>query len=65
MQSDIEGQIPKMISEANEILCREKEDDVIAIMRHFKWSKEMVEAQWFEKMDELELRIGLKFDTSI
>ena len=64
-QADIEAQIPKMLRNANDILCRDKEDDVISIMRYFRWNKEKMETDWFDNIDTLELKIGLIFDQSL
>ena len=44
---DIESQIPKKVKQANELLCLDRDDDVISILRHFDWNQQKLEDVWF------------------
>ena len=44
---DIEVQIPKRVEAADDLLCLGNEDQVIAIMRHFKWNQNKINDAWF------------------
>lgn len=54
----------KELSSYEDILPDNK-DEMIAICRFFKWNKDKISSQWFEKMDELRLEIGLDYDTNL
>jgi len=58
----MKDQLPRKIEEARDILCLDKDDDIITILRSFNWNNRKMEEQWFEEGDEREFRVGLKFD---
>ena len=37
-------------------------DSLVKIARHFRWTQELMESQWFEQKSKLELSIGVTFD---
>ena len=43
----------------------ENDDHVISILRHFGWNQGKIEETWFDNMDELELKIGIKYNTEL
>ena len=63
MLRDVQTQIPKRVKDADELLCLENEDHVIAIMRFFKWNQSKINDVWFtDAQDKLRLEIGLDYD---
>ena len=63
MLRDVQTQIPKRVKAADELLCLENEDHVIAIMRHFIWDQSKINDVWFTgAQDKLRLEIGLDYD---
>ena len=50
---------------ANQLLCRDSADEVLAILRYFKWNELKIEEQFFERMEELELSIGLRYSRKL
>ena len=48
-----------------EVLCIDNDDQIISILRHFKWNQTKVEEKWFENMEKLEYQIGIKYDKSL
>ena len=64
-QAQIEKMIPQKLQEANELLQLNNNDKLIAILRHFNWNQQKLEEQWFEDSDNLEYKIGLKFDKKL
>mmetsp|Transcript_8328 Transcript_8328/g.12727 ORF Transcript_8328/g.12727 Transcript_8328/m.12727 type:complete len:149 (+) Transcript_8328:19-465(+) len=61
----IENQIPSLVAKANDILCRDNQDEVISILRFFDWNQRKMEERWFDNIDALELKIGLRFDQEL
>jgi hypothetical protein len=57
--------IPAKVRAAQELLCIEDDDKVISILRYYDWNQAKVEQEWFDKMDELELKIGLRYNTEL
>ena len=41
------------------------DDHAISILRHFGWNQAKIEEAWFDNMDELELKIGIKYNTEL
>lgn len=64
-QEILNNKIPKVVEQANEILCLPNTDMVIQILRHFKWNQTKVEEQWFANQEKLVKEIGLEFDKSL
>jgi len=62
---DIGYQIPSLVQKAQEVLCRDTDDEAIAILRHFDWNQRKMEERWFDNIDALELKIGLRFDQEL
>ena len=50
---------------AQEILGLKSEDEVIAVLRHFKWNQAKIEDKWYDNMERLIVEIGLKFDKGL
>jgi len=61
----IENQIPSLVAKANDILCRDNQDEVISILRFFDWNQRKMEEEWFDQAEELEKKIGLVFDANL
>lgn len=54
------------MKKAQDLLCIENEDEVIAILRHFEWSQQKLEDKWFATdQDKLRKDIGLVFDNDL
>ena len=37
-------------------------DDTITVLREYKWNKYKMQEKWFDDMETLEVKIGIKFD---
>ena len=61
----IADRIPKLVGKVNEVLCRESDDEVIAILRYFDWNVSKVEESWFLNVEKYEKLVGITFDTEL
>ena len=41
------------------------EDKVISILRNFNWNQQKLETEWFDNMDELEIKCGIKYNKDL
>ena len=61
----MQKRIPKRIKQANDLLCLDKDDDVILVMRYFDWNQKKLEDKWFANMEELSLETGIVYDQNL
>lgn len=40
--------LPRKINEATELLCLPSQDEVISVIRYFKWNMLQLQEKWFE-----------------
>ena len=55
------------MKKANEVLCLDTDDDVMAVLRYFDWNQEKMEAKWYDEKNQQKLRyeIGLEFNPAL
>jgi hypothetical protein len=46
-ESEVDARIRKIIQMVNDTLCLNNEDEILVILRHYKWNKEKIESEWF------------------
>ena len=49
---------------ANQTMCLDSDDQVLAIYRHFQWDEDKIQ-EWYSDSEKLSLAIGLKYDENI
>lgn len=61
----IEQQIPNRIKEADEIIFLENSDDVLQVLRYFRWNTQKITSEWFNNIDKNRVLAGLDFDENL
>ena len=56
--------IPAFIQRVQEILAN-TEDEAITLLRHYNWSTQKLEEQWFSLGDNKMKEMGLEYDESL
>ena len=64
-RDQISERIKGMVERVNQLLCRDNSDDVLAILRHFKWSQLRIQEHFFENSEQLELQVGLRYSRKL
>ena len=59
--TEVEKMIPAIINQVQELL-ENSEDEAITLLRHFNWSFQKLEEQWFTMGDNKMKEIGLEYD---